>query len=527
MNRRWCSAPQKWAIAHGFLALAGMCIFAPLGRAQSVQWNFESIATATGAPPELPDGITVLQGNATVTSEEAFSGNYSLKIEATEPSGQVAFNLPNGGNPVTTGVLYVDFELLTMAANATNAAASADAAGAQTGFVQVNSQGELYAYDAHGSGAWLATGVFVGASGNGALSQWVRLTMQLNQVAGTWDLYVNGAMVESGLGLDPTSGQQVVLFGDTQVPVYVDDVSIGPANPLLIATAPPTTGPTSASGLSSPATTMSMATGTSGTQSLSSGNTSGNSTANSSPGQAGVEFTANQSWYTTPIVFVHPTIRSWADAGNLIQALNAASPNLSANLQSIWASLAGALQNASAIAAAGTNLSVWQFAADLPSAISAAPNGAHIVILPGLSPYVLQSLNPQGKQVVFHCLPGVVFSTPAAVSTASFILSQSHAQMMATLAANATSVSTQSTSVLNSLWPVAAVSDPSGSSSAGNPGSTTPGSMPAAGNSTAQTPGNDGGNISVSLASASNNLGLPGGNDAVQNSTLGNSTITP
>lgn len=184
--------------------------------------------------PEVPPW-TVLTGNVTVTNETSYSGNYSLKIEATTPPGQVAFNLPA---PSVSPVLFVDFELLPVSAPANEAAAAWNIAGAQAGFLQVNASGELYAYEAF-SGQWIDTGTNWNAGSDGSLTPWTHFTLRLDRSAGTWDLYANQQPIEIGLGLEPDSASQFVLFGDSQAPVYLDDLSVSASAPADFLQVPP------------------------------------------------------------------------------------------------------------------------------------------------------------------------------------------------------------------------------------------------------------------------------------------------
>jgi len=175
---------------------------------------------------------SVVSGNASATTDASYSGNYALRIEATEPPGQVAFNLPFTGN---SGVLFVDFWIRPVATVVGEAENVVDGAGAQTGFVLIGPQGKLYAYDAVGKkGTWRDTGLHWNASPNGALTQWIRLTLAMTRRAQKWDLYVNGKLVLVNLGLDPTAQDKLVLFGDRSSPVYVDDLYAGTINPFTI-----------------------------------------------------------------------------------------------------------------------------------------------------------------------------------------------------------------------------------------------------------------------------------------------------
>ena len=346
-------------------------------------------------------------------------------------------------------VMFVDLQLLPIAGNTTTAAASANAGGGQVGFLQVQAGGAVYAYSAGGGsgGQWVATGVQLGSGPNGALTQWVRVTLRLDRTAATWDLYVNGAMVEAGLGLDPTSQGQLVLFGDSNAPVYVDDVNIGATNPLFIdidedglpdawvlAQTGGTSLPANARGWSS---------------------TAGGATLLELYLQTVATLTASNAVYAQPVVLVHPTIRSYGDLATLLNSLNTAFPINDANQQGYLATLAGALAKAQQLALAGLPAPSWQFASDIATAAQEAPNGATIVVFPSSSPYVVTEIDTPDKQITFDYLPGAVVSDPDQTTQAQTIIAQQRTSILAGLAAGAGGVTAAAAADTATLWPAA------------------------------------------------------------------------
>jgi hypothetical protein len=276
--------------------------------------------------------------------------------------------------------------------------------------------------------------------------------MRLDRSAGTWDLYVNGAMVEADLGLDPNSGQQLVLFGETSAPVYVDDVYAGSTNPLFVdvngdglpdAWVRAQTGslvlPTNPRG-------WSVSSGVGGAS-------GGNETLLQEYMQTVAALGANSTLYAQPIVFVHPSIRSWSDLATLLQAINTVAPINDANAEGFLVSLVAALNNAQQASLAGLPSPNWQFASDLDSATQIASNGATLVVFPGPSPYIVPSLDTHGKQITFDCLEGAVISTPEAAAQAQGILAHKRATLIEGLATNPGGTGATA-STLASLWPV-------------------------------------------------------------------------
>ncbi len=88
---------------------------------------------------------------------------------------------------------------------------------------------------------------------------WTRFTVNSDHNAGTWDLYLNGTLIASGLGFyggaNPGYSEFVMDGGGV-----VDDISIGTSNPLPPATTTTTVAPTTTT--AAPTTTTVAATTT-------------------------------------------------------------------------------------------------------------------------------------------------------------------------------------------------------------------------------------------------------------------------
>jgi hypothetical protein len=381
-----------------------------------------------------------LSGNASVTSDTSFSGNCSLRIEANDPAGQVAFNLPSNGN---NSVIFVDFRLLPVATSGEEAASTTDAAGAQSGFLRLNAQGNLCAFDATGNGTWRDTGTKWTTNGDGTITQWVRLTMRLVPALHKWDLYADGKMVLADLGLIQAAQNKLVLFGDLHSPIYLDDLYAGAVNPLFV--------DLDCDGLPD-GWVMSR---------------TGGATISGSPRDWQDESAGGanllQEYLTTvatlsisgeleqrKLVFVHPSFSSWGDLASLLKLLNTGAPR-GGEEQAYLDGLARDLQHTQDAALAGLPApSPWHIAVDIATALQVAEDGAEIVVFPGTDPYVWTGFGSEGKAVGLHCLEGAILSTPESVEEGQVIHAEQRAAFQSALTAIA---GENSATALTQLWP--------------------------------------------------------------------------
>ncbi|WP_162071377.1 hypothetical protein [Lentimonas sp. CC10] len=108
---------------------------------------------------------------------------------------------------------------------------------AVTGFVKVDTEGEVYAVDGdgQGSGQWLPTGQRTGLYGNTSLD-WVRLTYRLDYANKQWDLFVDGRMAVTDLGFLDDTVLKLTEFaarGDADDTSTLDYFYTGGVNPLF------------------------------------------------------------------------------------------------------------------------------------------------------------------------------------------------------------------------------------------------------------------------------------------------------
>ena len=108
---------------------------------------------------------------------------------------------------------------------------------AVTGFVKVNTQGEIYAIDGDGfgSGTWVASGELQNLQGDSSVD-WIRLTYRLDYITKKWDLFVDGEMVMVDLGFLDQSVASLASFSvraDSETATQLDYFYAGNENPLF------------------------------------------------------------------------------------------------------------------------------------------------------------------------------------------------------------------------------------------------------------------------------------------------------
>jgi hypothetical protein len=97
--------------------------------------------------------------------------------------------------------------------------------------------------DGAGGGFWVGTGVSPGLLPDADFTaDWTRLTVKLDSVAQSWDVWADGLLLASGLGMqfpqEPDFAHFFVL-GDPALPILLDEVTISSVSPLPAADAAP------------------------------------------------------------------------------------------------------------------------------------------------------------------------------------------------------------------------------------------------------------------------------------------------
>jgi hypothetical protein len=198
--------------------------------------GFEASEGYTVGPLDLQQGWGVLQGTASVTDQDAFSGSESVVLQPGAVPAQIVQTFP-----AATGenIVFADFYAKPVADTDVTTATTFNAGSARFAFVMSgDGQGTLQAFNGDGSGGgiWTSTKFTTPLAANNESKNWVRLTARLNFQSHSWDLYANGQMVAGDLGfLDSTSIALTTFLvqGDAATASGLDDVFIGTANPLF------------------------------------------------------------------------------------------------------------------------------------------------------------------------------------------------------------------------------------------------------------------------------------------------------
>ena len=179
-----------------------------------------------GEPIELhPGWYAVPEGGALITSDDWMTGGQSLVLLPGDPVAEVVRELPPGMNP-----RYVEVWLRPVFDTSPHSPAI-DAEGARLFFVREGGLGTVVA-GAASETACIADLVF-GMLEGGLSDRWIRVTLELDHGAEQWSLAVNGEVVLEGAPASHESFPgEIVFFGDTEVPVYIDGLKIS-ADPFV------------------------------------------------------------------------------------------------------------------------------------------------------------------------------------------------------------------------------------------------------------------------------------------------------
>ena len=198
------------------------------------QTDFEATDGYAIGPLAGQGGWTVPQGSANV-SNVAYSGSQSLQLAGGSPVAvvQQAF-APSTGETV----IFCDFYAEPVAEASIASSTLFTAEQAQFGFQQSNGSGILYVYQGNGTGGgtWAPTGFSIPLGSNNQSQTWVRLTARLDFTKQTWDIYANGNMIAYDIPFMNSASTYFSGFqaqGDASTDSFVDDMYVGPVNPLF------------------------------------------------------------------------------------------------------------------------------------------------------------------------------------------------------------------------------------------------------------------------------------------------------
>jgi RHS repeat-associated protein len=201
--------------------------------------SFESADGYTAGSLNAQNGWTASTGVA-VSSSSAFDGTNAVNIPAASTVGTISKVVAPTPN---TAIIYFDFYLKPVADATVGDSTLVDADGAQIGFDLQSGAAVSQPLDGNeaGSGTWknpIPTLSLPVSTGN-QTSSWHRFTVRKDYSDSQWDLYVDGELVEYGLGLKNPTGANITfaLSGHASTDTAFDYPYVGPVNPLFADTA--------------------------------------------------------------------------------------------------------------------------------------------------------------------------------------------------------------------------------------------------------------------------------------------------
>jgi len=205
--------------------------------------DFEGPAFSIGSI-DGQQGWWVDQGIASIVPGIGLFGSAGLSVAPSQLFSQARLSLERSAQ--SSAVLYFDAWVRLPAAPWEVLDETFDLESARIGLFGAapfthTAEWHVFHGDGSGSGSWLGTGVFPALLPDLDFTQdWTRLTVKVDGPAQSWDLWADGTLVASGLGLqfppEPDFAHFFVL-GDLMEPIILDNVSISSENPLQPAAA--------------------------------------------------------------------------------------------------------------------------------------------------------------------------------------------------------------------------------------------------------------------------------------------------
>ncbi len=198
--------------------------------------DFESSEGYSLGDLNAQNGWVRNQGQATINSGTAFSGDNFVALVANNPFSQISILFNSmGGDEIN----FVDFYLKPKAGDILNIEELVDSEGALISFIKAGSEGEVYVFngDGAGGGEWLTTNTNNSLTIDDISQNWLHLTVRHEFNKKIWDLYVDGTIQAINLGLIDDAAtylNEFVFMGDLIADVNIDLFSLTTTNPLFI-----------------------------------------------------------------------------------------------------------------------------------------------------------------------------------------------------------------------------------------------------------------------------------------------------
>ncbi|AHF89661.1 beta-glucosidase [Opitutaceae bacterium TAV5] len=228
--------PRATGLVTSILAALGLAVSVTAATVPFID-DFETAGGYTAGPLSGEGGEHPWTFAAPLSAEivtGGFSGEQALSLLG---KGWLDFTPENPGQyPVTwidfyTRPVFSPVEALPKLKNLKRAAA--------TGFVTVETSGEIYVVngDGEGGGEWIATGhrVPLATDDSNRSANWLRVSYRLDYPLKRWDLFVDGQLVLPNLAFPDntqTGFSQFSLRGDEETAAFLDYFYVGGDNPL-------------------------------------------------------------------------------------------------------------------------------------------------------------------------------------------------------------------------------------------------------------------------------------------------------
>jgi hypothetical protein len=180
-------------------------------------------------------GGWVVSGFATNTDQTSYAGGRAVILAATSPATRISQIFPAYSG---RSLVYLDFFARLAAGDTAASSSEVRVEGARLALVREGNEGEWQVFQGNGagSGVWQRTGHKVALRADGQSVAWQRLTVRQNFAVKQWDLYADGRMIASDVGMIDNSADRFSRFevvGATSSDVVFDHLYLGFDHPLF------------------------------------------------------------------------------------------------------------------------------------------------------------------------------------------------------------------------------------------------------------------------------------------------------
>ena len=221
------------SLGAGFSVASGGLFHVQVGQSLPYVVGFESADNFSTGSLGGQRGWIVAQGSADVTTSTYQAGARGVALNSGGTAAKVSQGFLESGSPSVT---FIDLYFAPVAAGSASASTVIETESARIGFQISGGQGEIYSYDGVGSNTWVDSHASFPINGSNQSTNWLHLTIREDYTHHTWDLYLDGQLIDYDLAFSNTSEaffRQLTINGVTAATAYLDTLAVQSTNPLF------------------------------------------------------------------------------------------------------------------------------------------------------------------------------------------------------------------------------------------------------------------------------------------------------